>query len=111
LINPVYIYRLHCIFQTLTNSNVKKAVKSYTMSKRYINTMLRASVINILYHRLNIDEKEFITKNFNNIVYKTFRSKSKNVLIREFHTYMLACKDALDKNYVSEKSANNANMT
>ncbi|KAJ3629322.1 hypothetical protein MTP99_013719 [Tenebrio molitor] len=87
---------------TLTNSNVKKAVKSYTMSKRYINTMLRASVINILYHRLNIDEKEFITKNFNNIVYKTFRSKSKNVLIREFHTYMLACKDALDKNYLRE---------
>ncbi|EEZ99533.1 hypothetical protein TcasGA2_TC000115 [Tribolium castaneum] len=87
---------------TLTNSNVKQAVKSYTMSKRYINVMLRASVINILYHRLNIDEKEYITKAFNNVTYKSFKSKSKNPFIREYHSYMTACKDALEKNYLKE---------
>ncbi|XP_044269815.1 meiosis-specific protein ASY1-like isoform X2 [Tribolium madens] len=87
---------------TLTNSNVAQAVRSYTMSKRYINIMLKASVINILYHRLNIDEKEFITKSFNNVNFKSFKSKSKNRFIREFHAYMIACKDALDKNYLKE---------
>ncbi|RZC42787.1 uncharacterized protein BDFB_010506, partial [Asbolus verrucosus] len=85
---------------TITNNSVKKSVQSYTLSKSYINTMLRATVINIIYHRLNIDEKEFLTKVFNNIPFKTFKSKSKNSVIRLFHTCMGACKDAIEKNYL-----------
>ncbi|XP_063911231.1 HORMA domain-containing protein 2-like isoform X1 [Zophobas morio] len=90
------------VCMTLTDSTVKKAVKSYTMSKRYINTMLKATAINILYHRLSIDENQFITKKFKEITYRSFKSKSKNIFIRNFHTYMLACKDAIDKNYLHE---------
>lgn len=88
-------------FQTLTNCNVEKAVKSHIMSKRYIITVLRTSVINIFYHRLNIDKREFIDKKFNNVPFKSYRSTSKNKTIMMFYTYMAACKDAIEKNYVS----------
>lgn len=62
---------------------------------------MKASVINIIYHRLPLDEREVNTKWYNkSISYKAFKQGSINPIVQKGQHCMAAIKDAIEKGYV-----------
>lgn len=73
-------------------------------SRRVVHIMLRCSLINILYRRLNLDERYFITKYLDDVPFIKFRKTPHNVkdrLIGYYIRWLLAIKHAIDRKYVS----------
>ncbi|KAH0998724.1 hypothetical protein HUJ05_009689 [Dendroctonus ponderosae] len=54
----------------LTNSDVKNSVNTFQLSKKYAKRLVKISILNIIYQRIAISEKEFEVKNYQNIPYR-----------------------------------------
>lgn len=87
--------------QTFNNTDIKNACTSVILSKRYIKTLLRVAILNIMYRRIPIPEEEFKTKEFEKIPFVVFKRNSKNPIIRNYHGVANALVEAIDKNYVN----------
>ncbi|CAH0545726.1 unnamed protein product [Brassicogethes aeneus] len=85
---------------SITMEEVKQSVKTFTASKRYIQGICRITLLNVLYHRLPLDEKDFVNMDYEGIQFKMFKRNSKNPHIRQYHSWVKGILDALDKNYL-----------
>ncbi|CAG9815934.1 unnamed protein product [Phaedon cochleariae] len=89
---------------SITGEAVRNAVKSFTLSKRYTQIMVRASILNILYRRISVTDSCLRIKKYDNIPYVVFKSL-KNIedpLLTLYLSWIGGIKDAIDKNYLAE---------
>lgn len=89
------------LLQDLQLNDVRNAVKSYTLSKKYVNRLVKITVLNVLYHRIEIPRNEFEKRDFDNVPYVSFIKHSKNNFIRIFTAAATGIIDAIEKDYVS----------
>ncbi|XP_023025490.2 HORMA domain-containing protein 1 isoform X1 [Leptinotarsa decemlineata] len=88
----------------LTGDLIAKSVKSVTFSKRFTNIIVRCSIFNIIYRRLELKESELKTRNYKGVPYKIIKNpnKSKDPAITSFVSWVEGIQDAIEKNYLRE---------
>ncbi|XP_048522201.1 uncharacterized protein LOC109540767 isoform X2 [Dendroctonus ponderosae] len=87
----------------LTNSDVKNSVNTFQLSKKYAKRLVKISILNIIYQRIAISEKEFEVKNYQNIPYRVCKRKSQNTFIRVYyHSASNGIIEAIEKDYLKE---------
>ncbi|XP_050308606.1 uncharacterized protein LOC126744987 [Anthonomus grandis grandis] len=85
---------------TLQVNDVKKSVTSFLFSKKYVKRLVKITVLNIIHNRVDIPEKEFVTRTYDKVRYSIYQRKSQNPFIRMFHTIMHGVVDAIEKDYL-----------
>ncbi|ERL88534.1 hypothetical protein D910_05919, partial [Dendroctonus ponderosae] len=86
----------------LANSDVKNSVNTFQLSKKYVKRLVKISILNIIYQRIAISEKEFEVKKYEKIPYRVFKPKSQNTFIRVYHAVTNGIIEAIDKDYLKE---------
>ncbi|KAL1491369.1 hypothetical protein ABEB36_011976 [Hypothenemus hampei] len=83
-------------------SDVKNAVKSYQMSKKYVKRLVKITLLNILKRRVDIPETEFEKRDLEGVEYFVFKRKSQNRFIKIYHSAGTGIIDAIEKDYLKE---------
>ncbi|XP_044765676.1 HORMA domain-containing protein 1-like [Coccinella septempunctata] len=87
----------------ITKQGVISGTKNYVCSQEYIERIVKASVVNILFHRLPIPENFFVTKEFNSISYKAIKTEYSGTGIAQlYRKWMKGFKDSFRKKYLKE---------
>lgn len=103
LVRTMLIYVLF-FFQSLSGSIIANSTASTTSSKRCVHILVRSSLLNIIYRRLHLDEKYFITKYLDDTPFIAFNKTPRNPndeLIVTYFTWLSGIMDSFKKNYVS----------
>lgn len=78
------------------------AVKSFTMSKRLTQAVMKASILNIMYQRMLLNQADLKTRDIEGTAIMVFKRKhAKDPLLQQYLVWMKGIIDAIDKNYVS----------
>uniref|UniRef100_A0AAR5PSX7 HORMA domain-containing protein n=1 Tax=Dendroctonus ponderosae TaxID=77166 RepID=A0AAR5PSX7_DENPD len=87
----------------LTNRDVKNSVNTVQLSKKYVKRLVKISILNIIYRRIAISEKEFEVKKYENIPYRVCKRKSQNTFMRVYyHSVTNSMIEAIEKDYLKE---------
>lgn len=77
---------------------------SFASSQTYTKKILPLCVVNILFHRINIDRNEFKKNKVDEFEYMIHKPTAKNAIIKNYWGWVKGARDAIEKNYVSYKS-------
>ncbi|KAG5880117.1 hypothetical protein JTB14_027055 [Gonioctena quinquepunctata] len=89
---------------SISGDLVAECVKSVTLPKKFTNSMIRCSILNILHHRFPLEESELTTRKYKNIPFVVLRNvKSiKDPLLTLYLYWIDGIEDAFDKNYLKD---------
>ncbi|KAK4874182.1 hypothetical protein RN001_013542 [Aquatica leii] len=86
----------------VTNALIHNAVATNEDSKKYIEKLIPTAIGFILHQRTDLSRADFETYTRNGLMYKTFKKKVRNPIVKQLCKWIIGALDAFTRNYLRE---------